>query len=224
MEEAGGPLSIGPHRVAHDWSDLACMHALEKEMATYPSVLAWRIPGTEAPGGLPSIGPQRVGHDWSHLAAAAFVLLHDDGCEHFISRPFLTNFQNYVDKYSGTFFVKISHLYSCIFPPSFFLYCIPYIPYWKPETHIRIEGLPLRTSVGDFINYTQLNSHIFTDWIYLISLTFTYSYPCPSLLIPIAASMIIFLPHFLRSHCSILICLFLYDCLCHHLWINPPTL
>ena len=31
-------------------------HALEKEMATYSSVLAWRIPGTEEPGGLLSMG------------------------------------------------------------------------------------------------------------------------------------------------------------------------
>ena len=31
-------------------------HALEKEMATHPSVLAWRIPGTGEPGGLPSMG------------------------------------------------------------------------------------------------------------------------------------------------------------------------
>ena len=38
-------------------------HALEKEMATYSSVLAWRIPGTGEPGGLPSMGPHRVGHD-----------------------------------------------------------------------------------------------------------------------------------------------------------------
>ena len=37
--------------------------ALEKEMATHSSVLAWRIPGTEKPGGLPSIGSHRVGHD-----------------------------------------------------------------------------------------------------------------------------------------------------------------
>ena len=46
-------------------------HALEQEMATHSSVLAWRIPGTEEPGGLPSMGLQRVGHDWSDLAAAA---------------------------------------------------------------------------------------------------------------------------------------------------------
>ena len=46
-------------------------HALEKEMATHSSVLAWRIPGTGEPGGLPSLGSHRVGHDWSDLAAAA---------------------------------------------------------------------------------------------------------------------------------------------------------
>ena len=38
-------------------------HALEKEMATHSSVLAWRIPGTEEPGGLLSMGSHRVGHD-----------------------------------------------------------------------------------------------------------------------------------------------------------------
>ena len=38
-------------------------HALEKEMATHSSVLAWRIPGKGEPGGLPSMGSHRVGHD-----------------------------------------------------------------------------------------------------------------------------------------------------------------
>ena len=37
--------------------------ALEKELATHSSVLAWRIPGTGEPGGLPSMGSHRVGHD-----------------------------------------------------------------------------------------------------------------------------------------------------------------
>ena len=37
-------------------------HALEKEMATHSSVLAWRIPGTEEPDGLLSMGSHRVGH------------------------------------------------------------------------------------------------------------------------------------------------------------------
>ena len=38
-------------------------HALEKEMATHSSVLAWRVPGMEEPGGLPSMGSHKVGHD-----------------------------------------------------------------------------------------------------------------------------------------------------------------
>ena len=38
-------------------------NALEKEMATHSSGLAWRIPGTGEPGGLPSMGSHRVGHD-----------------------------------------------------------------------------------------------------------------------------------------------------------------
>ena len=48
-------------------------HALEKEMATHSSVLAWRIPGAGEPGGLLSMGSNRVGHDWSDLAVALAV-------------------------------------------------------------------------------------------------------------------------------------------------------
>ena len=50
-------------------------HALEKEMATHSSVLAWRIPGTGDTGGLPSLGSHRVLHDWSNLVAAAAAAL-----------------------------------------------------------------------------------------------------------------------------------------------------
>ena len=39
------------------------LHALEKEMATHSSILAWRIPGTEEPGGLRSMWSHRVRHD-----------------------------------------------------------------------------------------------------------------------------------------------------------------
>ena len=45
-------------------------HALEKEMATHSSVLAWKISGTEESSGLLSMESHRVGHDWSDLAAA----------------------------------------------------------------------------------------------------------------------------------------------------------
>ena len=53
-------------------------HALEKEVASHSSVLAWRIPGTGEPDGLPSMELHRVGHDWSDLAAAAAA--EDVGC------------------------------------------------------------------------------------------------------------------------------------------------
>ena len=56
-----------------DFSLTFHFHALDKEMATHSSVLAWRIPRTGEPGGLPSLGSHRVGHDWSNLAAAASI-------------------------------------------------------------------------------------------------------------------------------------------------------
>ena len=46
-----------------DFTFIFLFHALEKEMATRSSILAWRIPGTAEPGGLPSMGLHRVGHD-----------------------------------------------------------------------------------------------------------------------------------------------------------------
>ena len=57
-----------------DFTFTVHFHALEKEMASHSSILAWRIPGTGEPGGLPSMGSHRVGHDRSDLAAAAAVL------------------------------------------------------------------------------------------------------------------------------------------------------
>ena len=54
----------------NDFTLTSHFHALEKEMATHSSVLAWRIPGTGEPGGLPSMGLHRDGHDWSDLALA----------------------------------------------------------------------------------------------------------------------------------------------------------
>ena len=84
----GGAWKAAVHGVAevgHDWVTSLSLftftfhfHALEKEMATYSRVLAWRIPGTGEPGGLPSMGSHRVGHDWSDSAAAAtsYVDLH----------------------------------------------------------------------------------------------------------------------------------------------------
>ena len=65
----GGAWWSAVHGIAKSWTQLSDFtftfhfHALEKEMATHSSVLAWRIPGTGKPGGLPSMGSHRVGHD-----------------------------------------------------------------------------------------------------------------------------------------------------------------
>ena len=69
----GGAWKAAVHGVTEGWTQLSDFtftfhfHALEKEMATHSSVLAWRIPGTGEPGGLPSMGLHRVGHNWSDL-------------------------------------------------------------------------------------------------------------------------------------------------------------
>ena len=65
----GGAGSAAVHGVAksrtrlRDFTFTFHFHALEKEMATHSSILAWRIPGTGESGGLPSMGSHRVGHD-----------------------------------------------------------------------------------------------------------------------------------------------------------------
>ena len=75
----GGAWKAAVHGVGEGWTRLSNFtftfhfHALGKEMATHPSVLAWRIPGTKEPSGLPSMGLHRVGHPLSDLAAEAAV-------------------------------------------------------------------------------------------------------------------------------------------------------
>ena len=75
----GGAWWAAVHGVTKSWTRLSDFtftfhfHALEKEMATHSSVLAWRIPGMVGPGGLPSMGSHRVRSDLSDLAAAAAV-------------------------------------------------------------------------------------------------------------------------------------------------------
>ena len=50
--------------------------ALEKEMTTHSSILAWRIPRSEEPGRLQSMGLQRVGHDWATKHACTYTCSH----------------------------------------------------------------------------------------------------------------------------------------------------
>ena len=65
----GGACWAAVHGVAQSRTGLSDftftfhLHALEKEMATHSSILAWTIPGTEEPVGLPSMGSNRVIHD-----------------------------------------------------------------------------------------------------------------------------------------------------------------
>ena len=64
-----GAWKAAVHGVAEGWTQLSDFtftfhfHALEKEMATHSSVLAWGILGMGQPGGLPSLGLHRVRHD-----------------------------------------------------------------------------------------------------------------------------------------------------------------
>ena len=82
----GGAWKAAVHGVAEgqtwlrDFTFTFHFHALEKEMATNSSVLAWRIPGSGEPGGLLSMGSHRVRHNWNDLAAAAY---------HFSNQSFL---------------------------------------------------------------------------------------------------------------------------------------
>ena len=65
----GGAWWAAVHGVSKSWTRLSDFtftfhfHALEKDMATHSSILAWRIPGTVEPGGLLSMGSHRVRHD-----------------------------------------------------------------------------------------------------------------------------------------------------------------
>ena len=65
----GGTWWAAVHGVAKSQTQLSDFtftfhfHALEKEMATHSSVLAWRIPGTAKPDELPSLGSHRVEHN-----------------------------------------------------------------------------------------------------------------------------------------------------------------
>ena len=75
----GGAWKAAVHGVAEgrtrlsDFTFTFHFHALETEMATHSSVLAWRIPGTGEPSGLLPMESHRVGHDWCDLAAIGAV-------------------------------------------------------------------------------------------------------------------------------------------------------
>ena len=101
-------------------------HAMEKEMATHSSVLAWRIPGTGEPGGLPSMGLHRVGHNWCDLAAAAGVFIPEKSAvakrQDYFQRALSRNITVYFEPPSLLFDLKFEKrnwlLYSTLKRPS----------------------------------------------------------------------------------------------------------
>ena len=101
------------------------LHALEKEMATHSSVLAWRIPGMGEPGGLPSVGSHRVGHDWSDLAAAAAVGIKCCLTVLLIFIPLVTNDVEYLFVCAYCLFVYFLWRNVCSYP--LFIFHLSYL-------------------------------------------------------------------------------------------------
>ena len=146
----GGAWRAAVHGVARsrtrlsDFTFTFHFHALEKEMATHSSFLAWRIPGTGEPGGLPSMGSHRVGHDWSNLAAAAAAM--DSVC--FCRK--------------NLFITKIFHYWGLLLTRNWCLICFPSnrklasfkkkIKEWKQDRKKKIEK-----SKEDAIIFTKIH-------------------------------------------------------------------
>ena len=86
---------------------------LEKGMAMYYSVLAWRIPWTEAPGGLQSMGSQRIGHGWATFTSLYYVSCssHSKSLLHQLTRVIHAN---NLESSEGRKKIKsIHHMLSC---------------------------------------------------------------------------------------------------------------
>ena len=111
----GGAWWATVHGVDKSWTRLSGFtftfhfHALEKEMATHSSVLAWRIPGTGEPGGLQSMGSHRVGHKCSDLAAAGFKHL-------LLGRNVMTNLDSILKSRDITLTTKVCIVKALVFP------------------------------------------------------------------------------------------------------------
>ena len=102
-------------------------HALEKEMATHSSVLAWRIPGMGEPGGLPSMGSHRVRHDWSDLALDCSM--PDFPVHHEFLEPAKTHVHRVGDA------IQASHCLLSLYPPAFILFKHQGLFQWVSSSH-----------------------------------------------------------------------------------------
>ena len=91
----GGAWWAAVHGVAESWRRLSNFtftfhfHALEKEMATHSSVLAWRVPGTGEPGGLPSMG---LDTSWTRLKQLSSSSIISSDMSYFIKKSLLACF------------------------------------------------------------------------------------------------------------------------------------
>ena len=114
-------------------------HALEKEVATHSSVLAWRIPGTGQPGGLPSMGSHRVRHNWSDLAAAAEPIAS-------VARVMLKTTASYAELNS------LSRLHLCIYFPKSSLFFLLDAPVsFFPLGFLQAQAEALGPCVGSWL-------------------------------------------------------------------------
>ena len=121
----GGARGAVVHWVAKGWTGLSDFtftfhfHALEKEMATHSSVLAWRIPESGAPGGQRSMGSHRVRHNCSDLAVAAAKKL--------LYKSYSTNYEDHKDIYIERYIFGDPFIY--IYKIHIVLYIIKYNMY-----------------------------------------------------------------------------------------------
>ena len=86
--------------------------ALEKEMATHSSVLAWRIPGTGEPVGCRLWGPHRVGHYWNDLAAAASTVC----LSLWVQKTYFFSYLIYPTGHSITVHWELNTFNKCVIP------------------------------------------------------------------------------------------------------------
>ena len=108
------------------------LHALEKEVATHSSALAWSIPGMGEPDGLLSMGLHRVGHDWRDLEAAAAEGCFGSASDH--ESSWSKGTQSIQVTSSKVLSWCESELQSCNLPPKLQIHLFDWLPF-PPSIH-----------------------------------------------------------------------------------------
>ena len=155
-----------------DFTFMFHFYALEKEMATHSSVLAWRIPGTAEPGGVLSMGSPRVGHDWSDLAAVAAVS-YEKSLLSLLRIQCLCEFYDEIHYYKGISLSIMSHFF-CPDPPTWPTYSLTYTHTCDIHSPLLLRVCPsllplfresLKVVAKLFVITSRLHqSHQFTYW------------------------------------------------------------